>query len=141
LLNNGGSQGLNGILADEMGLGKTVQVISSLLVVQERCGVAGPFLIVCPLSLVDNWKAEIAKFAPSLKALVYVGDKNERQRLRDGVVAHVNGLPKAQRRDPPLPFSVVLTTYEIANMDAEFLQQFSYDALAQRRCSLCFSRP
>ncbi len=49
--------GINGILADEMGLGKTIQTIALFCHLVEM-GVAGPFLIVAPLSTVPNWVKE-----------------------------------------------------------------------------------
>jgi len=65
--------GLGGCLADDMGLGKTIQVIGLLLHVRaQRKGrePAAPSLLVVPASLVGNWKAELARFAPSLVARV-----------------------------------------------------------------------
>ncbi|MBX3399378.1 MAG: DEAD/DEAH box helicase [Gemmataceae bacterium] len=56
--------GLGGCLADDMGLGKTVQVIALLLDLKRDP--AGPSLLVLPASLIANWKAELAKFAPGL---------------------------------------------------------------------------
>ena len=59
---------LGGILADEMGLGKTLQALSYLV---SAAGAAEklPSLVVCPTSLVDNWRRESAKFTPDLKTL------------------------------------------------------------------------
>jgi hypothetical protein len=63
--------GLGACLADDMGLGKTIQVLSLLLVQKERAiGERKPSLLLAPASLLANWAAEIARFAPSLKALV-----------------------------------------------------------------------
>jgi hypothetical protein len=61
--------GLGGCLADDMGLGKTVQVISLLLDLK-RDKRRKASLLVVPASLIANWKAELAKFAPSLSFAV-----------------------------------------------------------------------
>ncbi len=58
--------GLGGCLADDMGLGKTIQVLSLLLVLKAQGPPAHPHLIVAPASLLGNWRAEAARFAPSL---------------------------------------------------------------------------
>src|SRR5262249_38111569 len=53
------------------GLGKTIQVLSLLLVLKgQAAGTRKPSLLVVPASLLANWAAEIARFAPSLKAIV-----------------------------------------------------------------------
>ena len=78
--------GLGACLADDMGLGKTIQVISLLLVLKQeaakptnkagtRCAAAidengRPSILVVPASLIGNWSAEIARFAPSLAPLI-----------------------------------------------------------------------
>ena len=59
--------GLGACLADDMGLGKTLQVIALLVAVK---GNLRPSLIVVPASLVGNWKAELARFAPSLRVMI-----------------------------------------------------------------------
>jgi superfamily II DNA or RNA helicase len=61
-------------LADEMGLGKTIQILA-LLDLRTEKGKAS--LIVMPRSLVGNWKAEIARFVPTMKVLDYSGPKRE----------------------------------------------------------------
>jgi superfamily II DNA or RNA helicase len=91
---------LGGILADEMGLGKTLQALalltaldtSALLKVESpklkdpaSPAPAGPSfnsqpstfnsrlvsLVICPASLVENWRREAAKFAPGLRVFVH----------------------------------------------------------------------
>lgn len=51
--------GFNGILADEMGLGKTIQAIAFFAYLLEYENIRGPFLIVCPNTVVSNWKKEL----------------------------------------------------------------------------------
>jgi superfamily II DNA or RNA helicase len=67
--------GLGACLADDMGLGKTIQVLSLLLVLRKDTAKEAvvrlkPSLLVAPASLLANWASEIARFAPSLKAVI-----------------------------------------------------------------------
>jgi superfamily II DNA or RNA helicase len=62
--------GLGACLADDMGLGKTIQILAFLLARKRAGAAAGPSLLVVPASLLGNWAAEIARFAPSLRVRV-----------------------------------------------------------------------
>ncbi|MEI9938253.1 MAG: DEAD/DEAH box helicase [Pseudomonadota bacterium] len=69
--------GLGACLADDMGLGKTIQILTLLL---SRVAEAhGPTLVVAPTSVCGNWVAEITRFAPTLKAIEYVGKERAKQ--------------------------------------------------------------
>ena len=99
--------GFGGCLADDMGLGKTIQVLA--LLQQRRLDKAGPSLIVVPRSLVFNWTAEAAKFAPGLRVL----DQSHAQR-RKGT-------------DHLADYDLVLTTYGTLTRDAAYLKDFEFD--------------
>jgi non-specific serine/threonine protein kinase len=61
--------GLGACLADDMGLGKTIQVIALLLDLRREEPKRASLLVV-PASLIANWNAELARFAPSLSFAV-----------------------------------------------------------------------
>ena len=95
--------GLGACLADDMGLGKTIQVLSLLLALKEQKN-ATPSLLVLPASLVGNWKAEMARFAPSLRAVFVHPSEMPKEDL-----ARITADPKAAIRDADL----VVTTYSM----------------------------
>jgi len=64
--------GAGACLADDMGLGKTLQTITFLSWRLQQDPKA-KHIITCPASLIYNWKSELEKFAPELKAFVYNG--------------------------------------------------------------------
>jgi SNF2 family DNA or RNA helicase len=66
-------KGFNVVLADEMGLGKTVQTLALLASRQKRGDSTA--LIICPASLIENWKRECEKFVPSFKVIALSGTK------------------------------------------------------------------
>ncbi|KAL6499433.1 putative helicase chr10 [Orobanche hederae] len=117
--------GVNVILGDEMGLGKTLQAISLLSYLKVCRKSPGPFLVLCPLSVTNGWVSEIANFAPNLRLIRYVGEKEHRRKLRCEMHEYVNKLPLSSYV-PTLPFDVLLTTYDIALIDQDFLSQFSW---------------
>ena len=68
-----GELGLGAVLADDMGLGKTVQLLALLTDERADGRAPGPTLLVCPVSLVGNWRREAEKFAPDLRVHVQHG--------------------------------------------------------------------
>lgn len=100
--------GLNGILADDMGLGKTIQSIALLAFIYE-VDTKGPFLIAAPLSTVDNWMNEFARFAPKIPVLKYYHPNGvkERTKLLKQFFKKTDG------------HGVVVTSYEIIIRDAD----------------------
>ncbi|XP_071416376.1 chromodomain-helicase-DNA-binding protein 1-like isoform X1 [Pithys albifrons albifrons] len=104
------------ILGDEMGLGKTCQTISLLLYLTKKLTNKERFLILCPLSVLSNWKEELERFAPGLSFVTYIGNKEERPKLQ-------------QNLKEGSQFHALLTTYEICLKDATFLKSFNWAAL------------
>jgi superfamily II DNA or RNA helicase len=96
-----------GCLADDMGLGKTVQVLA-MLDARRESG-AGTSLVVVPKSLVFNWIAEAAKFAPKLKVLEY------------------SGVDRDKNIDSFRNYNFVLTTYGTLRRDIAALKDFQFD--------------
>lgn len=94
------------ILADEMGLGKTIQVLALLL--SERPSLQAPALIVCPTSLLTNWRQEILRFAPELSLMIHRGAN------RTGVHS---GLQRAQ---------IILATYDTVVNDQTIFSAFEW---------------
>jgi SNF2 family DNA or RNA helicase len=101
---------LNGILADDMGLGKTLQAIVALT--QQMKEHPGHALIVCPTSLLYNWKEEFAKFNPKFKVTVVDGVPSNRKKL----------IEQMQNYD------VLITSYTLLQKDIDSYKttQFSY---------------
>jgi SNF2 family DNA or RNA helicase len=65
------------LLADDMGLGKTLQVIAALRIMFLR-GEIQTSLVVAPASVLDQWRRELLKWAPDLRAMVIRGSVSER---------------------------------------------------------------
>jgi non-specific serine/threonine protein kinase len=96
--------GLGACLADDMGLGKTVQVIALLLAKKADGGLRVPALLVVPASLIGNWKAEMAKFAPDLRLFIAHPSQTDRETL---ALAATHPAEALQGVD------VMLTTYQL----------------------------
>lgn len=124
-------QGFGAILADDMGLGKTLQAIALMLhswvTSRGRGGEEVPatpqaqldlfsladapprrhagVLVVAPTSVLHNWKAELARFAPSLSVYVHAGTNR---------MTHTNFLSSCD---------VILTSYGVLRRDHDLLSR------------------
>lgn len=80
--------GEGAILADDMGLGKTLQTITLLWTLLKQNPIHGDApvikkaLIVCPVTLINNWKKEFRKWLGNERIGVFVFD-DKRKRLTD----------------------------------------------------------
>lgn len=100
--------GFGAVLADEMGLGKTLQIIALLLSAREE---KRPSIIICPASLVYNWKSEMERFAPSLETVLVSGNAETRQETIKNI------------RDT----DVVITSYDLLKRDVELYDEIYFD--------------
>lgn len=94
---------LGGILADDMGLGKTVQALAHILTEKRAGRLDRPCLVVCSTSLVPNWTAEAARFAPDL------------------AVVSLHGPDRAKRFESHVSADLAITTYGLLIRDEEAL--------------------
>lgn len=88
------------LLGDEMGLGKTIQAIVAIRLLMQK-GMIRNTLVVCPLSLIGNWKKEFEKWAPELS------------------VTKVKGVRDVRKLFWKSPFNVYVTTYETLREDID----------------------
>lgn len=121
--------GLGACLADDMGLGKTIQTLA-LIQRDWEAAAAGmsagegdgpvsaavpagpaPVLIVCPTSVIDNWRREAARFTPGLPVLVHHGPEREKGAAFE----------EAARRS-----AMVVTSYSLLVRDARLLQEIHW---------------
>jgi superfamily II DNA or RNA helicase len=103
---------LGGILADDMGLGKTLQTLAWLAWLKQRQGKrAKPALVICPASVLHNWRREAERFVPGMKVLV----------LESGAARH-NLRKQIPQHD------LIVTNYALLRRDLEELQKFSFGA-------------
>lgn len=102
--------GLGACLADDMGLGKTVQTLA-LLQREREAGEERPVLLVCPTSVVGNWKKEAERFTPQLPVLIHHGT----QRIKGAAFAK-----EAKKH------ALVLSSYALLHRDREALEKVDW---------------
>ena len=104
---------LGGILADDMGLGKTLQTLSWLAWLHEKnASHHKPALVICPASVLHNWRRESERFTPHLKVLVLESGA-ARHNLRKQIPEH----------------DLIVTNYALLRRDLEALQKFDFCAV------------
>ncbi len=104
--------GLGGCLADDMGLGKTATTLAHLV---ER---PGPHLVVCPLSVVRNWRTEASRFTPKLDVVVHHGANRTRA---DNDVDELFAIDRERQ--------LVITTYGLLPRDLDHLRAIEWSTV------------
>jgi len=114
--------GLGGVLADDMGLGKTATTLAHLL---ER---PGPHLVICPLSVVRNWRTESERFTPKLDVTVHHGATRSKN---VALAAQSGGDTETTNElfaiDPER--QLVITTYGLLPRDLEHLGSIEWSTV------------
>ena len=99
---------MGGILADDMGLGKTLQSIMYLVTLPKD----SRRMVVCPTSLMYNWKDEFENFAPSLTCDIVCGTPEERRRI----IKESNA-------------QVLITSYPLIRRDLQYYKDITFSAV------------
>lgn len=112
--------GIGACLADDMGLGKTVQTLALIQhdMEQVKEKVEGhkdakpikapkPVLLVCPTSVINNWKKEAARFTPELSVMVHHGtSRKKEEEFKKEAMSH----------------AIVVSSYGLLQRDVKFLK-------------------
>lgn len=105
--------GFGACLADDMGLGKTIQTLT-LIQRDWESGKRRPVLIICPTSVVNNWKKEALRFTPELPVLIHHGLERKRGEEFKEI---------AQRH------AIVISSYALLNRDFETLRKIDWGGI------------
>ncbi|XP_062073806.1 chromatin-remodeling ATPase INO80-like [Humulus lupulus] len=102
-----------------MGLGKTIQAMEFLAHLAEDKNIWGPFLVVAPASVLNNWADEITRFCPDLKTLPYWGG------LQDCTVLRKKINPKTLYcKDAG--FHILITSYQLLVSDEKYFRRVKW---------------
>ncbi|XP_014899663.1 chromodomain-helicase-DNA-binding protein 3 isoform X4 [Poecilia latipinna] len=128
------AQGTDTILADEMGLGKTIQTIVFLYSLFKEGHPQGLFLVSAPLSTIINWEREFEMWAPDFYVVTYTGDKDSRAIIRENEFTFDDSIKAGKkafklRREAPIKFHVLLTSYELVTIDQTALKSIDWACL------------
>jgi len=109
---------LNGILADDMGLGKTLQTLTVIERARELSHSQLPALIICPTSVMLNWRSEIQKFLQRSDVVVYHGSSRH---------SYLSRITEAgSSRSTGRPSLYVITSYDTARIDCDDLNRIPW---------------
>lgn len=99
-----------GILGDEMGLGKTIQVAAMLNALHSSHQLRGPVIIVCPMTVLRQWVAELHRWSPHMRVCMMHESSNSTQ-SREALMDSVRGTP-----------AIVMTTYAALRLHTSLIE-------------------
>lgn len=113
--------GMGACLADDMGLGKTVQTLALIQhdleqieeqeeQIEEQADgrkAPKPVLLVCPTSVINNWKKEAARFTPELSVMVHHGTSRKKEE---------------EFKKESMNHNIVISSYGLLQRDVKFLK-------------------
>ncbi|MCA9518086.1 MAG: DEAD/DEAH box helicase, partial [Myxococcales bacterium] len=111
--------GFGACLADDMGLGKTIQLLSLVAHIGGR-EPGARFLVVCPTSVIGNWRREIERFVPHVRSIIHHGA------ARPATLSELRQRMDGQDKRAP---AVIITSYALARRDLELLSEVVFDGL------------
>lgn len=124
------------ILADEMGLGKTIQTVCFLhqLRYMATTNISGPFLIIAPLSLVDQWQSEVATWSPDMNCVLLHGNLMARETIKNNEFYYNEPFVSraeaaALKKGGVCKFHVLLTTFEVAVKEIRALSNIPWEVM------------
>ncbi len=105
--------GFGACLADDMGLGKTIQALS-LIQRDWESGNRRPVLLICPTSIVSNWKKEALRFTPELPVMVHHGlERKKGEEFKRRVYEN----------------AIVISSYALLNRDFEIFKEIDWGGI------------
>lgn len=105
------------LLADDMGLGKTIQAIAALRELVRR-GELNRGLIVVPVSLIAQWRLQLAEWAPELRFSTVRGNAAERAlKWRAAATVYIAGYETVRADFSTNPHSPLGRTWDVVILD------------------------
>ena len=107
--------GQGACLADDMGLGKTIQLLAFLQYLKVQKELKRPVLLVCPTSVMTNWRREAQQFTPGLGVIEHYGSRRP--------------ATAAELADALQGVDLVLTSYGLLQRDLAVLGSYGWQGV------------
>lgn len=107
--------GQGACLADDMGLGKTIQLLAFLQYLKAQKELKRTVLLVCPTSVMTNWRREAQQFTPGLSVIEHYGSR--RPGTAAALAAALDGV------------DLMLTSYGLLQRDLAVLGSYEWQGV------------